>query len=156
MLCVWTIYWNDIFRQRKSCRVFMKDKAALWQMALSYEATCFTFHFYTDERKHISVTSAPKLHPVLWPEKHLHSLIYWISAVNIFLSLNSPSDGSGRTGTFCAVNIALERVKLDGTIDMFQSVRRLRTQRPLMVQTAVRRICVFLLLAASSVFHVAP
>ena len=54
-----------------------------------------------------------------------------------FLS-HSPSDGSGRTGTFCAVNIALERVKLDGTIDMFQTVRRLRTQRPLMVQTAVR------------------
>ncbi|XP_078353190.1 receptor-type tyrosine-protein phosphatase S-like [Oculina patagonica] len=46
------------------------------------------------------------------------------------------SDGSGRTGTFCAINIALERVKLDGTIDMFQAVRRLRTQRPLMVQTA--------------------
>lgn len=45
------------------------------------------------------------------------------------------SDGSGRTGTFCAVNIALERVKLDGTVDMFQTVRRLRTQRPLMVQT---------------------
>jgi len=50
------------------------------------------------------------------------------------------SDGSGRTGTFCAINIALERVKLDGTIDMFQTVRRLRTQRPLMVQTAVRTI----------------
>lgn len=46
------------------------------------------------------------------------------------------SDGSGRTGTFCAINIALERVKLDGSVDMFQTVRRLRTQRPLMVQTA--------------------
>ncbi|XP_068677246.1 receptor-type tyrosine-protein phosphatase S-like isoform X2 [Montipora foliosa] len=45
------------------------------------------------------------------------------------------SDGSGRTGTFCAVSIALERVKLDGTVDVFQTVRRLRTQRPLMVQT---------------------
>lgn len=45
------------------------------------------------------------------------------------------SDGSGRTGTFCAINVALERVKLDGTIDIFQTVRRLRTQRPLMVQT---------------------
>lgn len=85
-------------------------------------------------------------------------ILYWVSAFNVYLSLNSPSDGSGRTGTFCAVNIALERVKLDGTIDMFQSVRRLRTQRPLMVQTAVRRICVFLfsLLVASSVFHAAP
>lgn len=46
------------------------------------------------------------------------------------------SDGSGRTGTFCAINIALERVKLDGSVDMFQTVRRLRSQRPLMVQTA--------------------
>ncbi|CAH3133452.1 unnamed protein product, partial [Pocillopora meandrina] len=46
------------------------------------------------------------------------------------------SDGSGRTGSFFAINIALERVKLDGSVDMFQTVRRLRTQRPLMVQTA--------------------
>ncbi|XP_032243017.2 tyrosine-protein phosphatase Lar isoform X2 [Nematostella vectensis] len=45
------------------------------------------------------------------------------------------SDGSGRTGTFCAISIALERVKLDATIDMFQTVRNLRTQRPIMVQT---------------------
>ena len=120
-------------------------------MSYSYEATCFTFHFYTDEWNHISLTSAPTRHPVLWPEEHLHTLLGL--GFNVFLSLNSPSDGSGRTGTFCAVNIALERVKLDGTIDMFQSVRRLRTQRPLMVQTAVRRICVFLfsLLVACSV-----
>ena len=31
-------------------------------------------------------------------------------------------------------------MKLDGTIDIFQTVRRLRTQRPLMVQTEVRII----------------
>ncbi|XP_031554998.1 receptor-type tyrosine-protein phosphatase F-like isoform X2 [Actinia tenebrosa] len=84
-------------------------------------------------------------HYTAWPDhgvpSHATSLLAFIRRVRALLPSNPGpvvvhcSDGSGRTGTFCAISIALERVKLDGTIDMFQTVRNLRTQRPLMVQT---------------------
>ncbi|XP_033117033.1 receptor-type tyrosine-protein phosphatase epsilon-like isoform X6 [Anneissia japonica] len=45
------------------------------------------------------------------------------------------SGGAGRTGVFIALSIMLERVKAEGVIDVFQTVRTLRQQRPHMVQT---------------------
>ncbi|NWT26405.1 PTPRA phosphatase, partial [Cardinalis cardinalis] len=54
-------------------------------------------------------------------------------------SLNSwflfPSAGAGRTGTFCALSTVLERVKAEAILDVFQTVKSLRLQRPHMVQT---------------------
>jgi len=47
------------------------------------------------------------------------------------------SMGVGRTGVFIALSIALERMRFEGVVDMFQTVRLLRTQRPGMVQTEV-------------------
>ena len=47
------------------------------------------------------------------------------------------SDGSGRTGTFIAVSNLLERLKTEGVVDVFHTVRALRLQRPGMVQTLV-------------------
>ena len=47
------------------------------------------------------------------------------------------SAGIGRTGAFCALSIAIERVKEEGLIDVFHTVKHLRTQRPHMVQTPV-------------------
>ena len=47
------------------------------------------------------------------------------------------SDGIGRTGTLCALMTSLERIKLEDTVDVFTTVRMLRTQRPGMVQTLV-------------------
>lgn len=47
------------------------------------------------------------------------------------------SAGAGRTGTFIALSNILERVKAEGLLDVFQTVKSLRTQRPHMVQTAV-------------------
>jgi len=47
------------------------------------------------------------------------------------------SMGVGRTGVFIALSIALERMRYEGVVDMFQTVRMLRTQRPAMVQTEV-------------------
>ncbi|XP_071952998.1 receptor-type tyrosine-protein phosphatase alpha-like isoform X2 [Antedon mediterranea] len=44
------------------------------------------------------------------------------------------SGGAGRTGVFIALSIMLERVKAEGLIDVFQTVRTLRQQRPHMVQ----------------------
>ncbi|CAB1315433.1 unnamed protein product [Coregonus sp. 'balchen'] len=45
------------------------------------------------------------------------------------------SAGAGRTGTFCALSTVLERVKAEAILDVFQTVKSLRLQRPHMVQT---------------------
>ncbi|XP_077973840.1 receptor-type tyrosine-protein phosphatase delta-like isoform X3 [Styela clava] len=45
------------------------------------------------------------------------------------------SAGVGRTGVFITLSIALERMRYEGVVDMFQTVKMLRTQRPAMVQT---------------------
>lgn len=43
--------------------------------------------------------------------------------------------GSGRTGVFIALSIILERLRYEGLVDVFQTVRLLRLQRAAMVQT---------------------
>ncbi|XP_012226664.1 tyrosine-protein phosphatase Lar isoform X6 [Linepithema humile] len=45
------------------------------------------------------------------------------------------SAGVGRTGVFITLSIVLERMQYEGVVDIFQTVRILRTQRPAMVQT---------------------
>ncbi|XP_054009026.1 tyrosine-protein phosphatase Lar isoform X5 [Hylaeus anthracinus] len=45
------------------------------------------------------------------------------------------SAGVGRTGVFITLSIVLERMQYEGLVDIFQTVRILRTQRPAMVQT---------------------
>ena len=47
------------------------------------------------------------------------------------------SAGVGRTGVFIALSIALERMQYEGIVDIFQTIRIMRTQRPAMVQTEV-------------------
>ena len=48
------------------------------------------------------------------------------------------SGGCGRTGTYIAVSILIERLKTEGAVDVFQTVRKLRLQRPGMVSSVVR------------------
>lgn len=43
----------------------------------------------------------------------------------------------GRTGVFITLSIVLERMRYEGAVDIFQTVKMLRTQRPAMVQTEV-------------------
>ncbi|CAH8622284.1 unnamed protein product [Schistosoma rodhaini] len=43
--------------------------------------------------------------------------------------------GSGITGVFLAISLVLERMRFEGVIDMFQTVKLLRWQRPGLVQT---------------------
>ncbi|XP_041117849.1 receptor-type tyrosine-protein phosphatase delta-like isoform X12 [Polyodon spathula] len=45
------------------------------------------------------------------------------------------SAGVGRTGVFVTLSIVLERMRYEGVVDIFQTVKMLRTQRPAMVQT---------------------
>jgi len=47
------------------------------------------------------------------------------------------SAGVGRTGVFITLSIVLERMRYEGVVDIFQTVKMLRTQRPAMVQTEV-------------------
>ena len=47
------------------------------------------------------------------------------------------SAGVGRTGVFTTLSIVLERMRYEGVVDMYQTVKMLRTQRPAMVQTEV-------------------
>ena len=47
------------------------------------------------------------------------------------------SGGCGRTGTFIAVSILLERLKTEGVVDVFHTVRGIRLQRPGMVRNEV-------------------
>ena len=49
-----------------------------------------------------------------------------------------PSAGVGRTGVFITLSIVLERMRYEGVVDLFQTVKTLRTQRPAMVQTEER------------------
>lgn len=44
------------------------------------------------------------------------------------------------TGVFISLSIVLERMQYEGVLDVFQTVRILRSQRPAMVQTEVRFI----------------
>lgn len=56
----------------------------------------------------------------------------------VFHSCNFSSAGVGRTGVFITLSIVLERMQYEGVVDVFQTARILRTQRPAMVQTEVR------------------
>ena len=45
--------------------------------------------------------------------------------------------GVGRTGVFLTLSIVFERIRYEGVVDVFQTVKLLRTQRPALVQTEV-------------------
>ena len=49
------------------------------------------------------------------------------------------SNGVGRTGVFIALHIVLERLVVEGLVDIFQTVKNLRIQRSAMVQSLVRQ-----------------
>ena len=46
-------------------------------------------------------------------------------------------DGMGRTGVFITVMAETERVKVEKEVDIFQTVKAIRVQRPNMVSTVV-------------------
>ena len=52
------------------------------------------------------------------------------------------SAGVGRTGSYIAIDVELERAKTEGIIDVHNFVQLMRTQRINMVQTLVRIILV--------------
>lgn len=56
---------------------------------------------------------------------------------------NFSSAGVGRTGTFIVIDTMLDRIKAEGTIDIFNFVAYLRTRRTAMVQTEVSIVAIF-------------
>ena len=51
--------------------------------------------------------------------------------------LDMYSAGVGRTGTFIAIDIEIQRIKYEGLVDVYNSVYRLRFWRNYIVQTVV-------------------
>jgi len=64
-------------------------------------------------------------------ELHVHNYL----SFTVFFCF---SGGSGRTGTYIAISLLLDRLKVEGLVDVFQTVRALRLQRMHMVQSLVR------------------
>ena len=52
-------------------------------------------------------------------------------------SISHYSGGCGRTGTYIAICLLIDRLKTEGVVDVFQTVRALRLQRPGMVRSTV-------------------
>ena len=48
------------------------------------------------------------------------------------------STGVGRSGTFCAVCAAIDRIEAESAVDIFQIVKAMRLQRPMVIRTLVR------------------
>lgn len=70
----------------------------------------------------------------------LFCVIFLLLFKTLFTYLIHCSAGVGRTGVFITLSIVLERMRYEGVVDMFQTVKMLRTQRPAMVQTEVCNI----------------
>ena len=64
----------------------------------------------------------------------------WGYMCSSMLLLYNCSGGCGRTGTYIAISILLERLKTEGVVDVFQTARTLRLQRPSMVQSVVSTV----------------
>ena len=47
------------------------------------------------------------------------------------------SDGVGRSGTFCALMVSINRFKAEQMVDVFRTIITMRTQRPGVVANAV-------------------
>lgn len=89
-------------------------------------------------------------HYISWPDhgvpKIAFSLVYLIQHIQKnrkFVSGNPMvihcSAGVGRTGTFIALSILLEKIKTESAINVFERVNQLRKKRLFMVQALVGR-----------------
>ena len=66
----------------------------------------------------------------------LHSNFLYLLYIP-FVYFSSSSDGMSRSGVFITCMSEIERVKVEGGVDIFQTVKAARAQRPHMVYTSV-------------------
>ena len=89
-----------------------------------------------------------QFHFVAWPDHGVpdnHALMLnFVRRVRKLHPYSNPcpllvhcSAGVGRTGTFIVLDTMLERMELEGTLNIYDYVKQLREQRVLMVQTLV-------------------
>ena len=64
---------------------------------------------------------------------HMQSMNFVLKMLVCYLF----SDGMSRTGVFITCMSEIERVKVEGAVDIFQTVKATRAQRPHMVYTSV-------------------
>lgn len=61
--------------------------------------------------------------------------------MGLLFSVTTPSsNGIGRSGVFVALHNIIERMQAEGLVDVFQTVKNLRIQRPAAVQTLVSKV----------------
>ena len=63
----------------------------------------------------------------------MYDRLLWISIGFVF----GCSDGCGRTGTFVAIYYTIERLKVEGTVDIFQAIKNSRLSRSDLVSSLV-------------------
>ena len=89
-----------------------------------------------------------QFHFTAWPDhgvpQYATGLLSFRNRVNKHTSLHPTtptvvhcSAGVGRTGTYIAIDILIQKLEKEGTTDVFNVVRNLRFQRRYMVQTVV-------------------
>lgn len=69
------------------------------------------------------------------------------------------SDGMGRSGTFCALMITINRFKAEQIVDIFQTVNKMRTKKPGLVVNVVSNmqfhyVCQFVTRSEKIIGHV--
>ena len=83
--------------------------------------------------------------PTVSSTTYLSSLSDGISTSELLSFTSSPSyppphsDGMSRTGVFITTMAEVERVKVQGEVDFFQTVKAARSERPHMVSTPASR-----------------
>lgn len=67
----------------------------------------------------------------------------WWTAVDVLLMWLCPiwcSNGTGRSGAYVSIYAQIERMKVEGIVDLFQYIKLARLQRVNLVQTLVRMV----------------
>ena len=54
-------------------------------------------------------------------------------------------DGATRSGLLCALSYMVERLKVEQDVDVFQSVKHTRINRPQLIPTFVSKLIIFLI-----------
>ena len=65
------------------------------------------------------------------------SYTFFLTSYSVFLG----SAGIGRTGTYIAIDMALEKIENEGVVDISNIIVKMRNQRMKMVQTVVSVSC---------------
>ena len=87
-----------------------------------------------------------KIISIIYTYVHIYNTSIWKYTIYIYIPFKFKmsatfyvfdSDGMNRTGTFICIYSEVEHLRLEGTVDVFQSVKIARCKRPHLVTTEV-------------------